>query len=271
MAKEQKDEMSFLEHLEELRWHLIRSVISILFFAIAAFAFHTFIFDKIILAPKNADFFTNRFFCHLADVFNTPGMCINNKPFELININMAGQFNMHVATSMVIGLIISFPYIFWEFWSFIAPALKEKEKRYSRLAVLSASVLFMTGVLFGYYLIIPITIHFFGSYSVSSEIVNQIQLTSYISTFVSVTLWCGIIFEMPIIVYFFSRIGLLTPTFMRKYRRHAIIVILIIAAVITPPDIFSQIIVSVPLIMLYEISIYISAYVLRKKERLKNA
>lgn len=280
MSKKENTEMSFLDHLEELRWHLIRSVASIFIFAILAFIFNTFIFDQIILAPKNPNFITNRLFCMMGSFINNPenkifyavssfmnhpDLCINNKPFQIINTAMAGQFNMDMIAAIVMGLIVAFPYVFWEFWTFVTPALQSKERQYARWAVISASGLFFIGILFGYYLITPLSIHFLGTYAVSSQVLNQIQLTSYISTLLSITLASGVIFELPIVVFFLSKIGLLTPQFMRKYRRHAIVIILIIAAIITPPDIFSQTLVAIPLYALYEVSIFLSALVTRKK------
>jgi sec-independent protein translocase protein TatC len=267
MAKKEGKDMSFLDHLEVLRWHIIRSVAVVFILAVTAFFFHAFIFDQIILAPKNASFITNRLFCELGEHLHKPSLCINSKPFQIINISMAGQFNMHMVSSMVAGLILGFPYVFWEIWSFIQPALQTNERKYARWAVAATSILFMIGILFGYYLITPLSVDFLGSYSVSDQVTNQIQLTSYISTILSVTLASGLVFELPIVVYFFSKIGLLSPRFMRKYRRHAIVIILIIAAIITPPDVFSQILVTIPLLTLYELSILISAYVVRKQSK----
>jgi sec-independent protein translocase protein TatC len=181
---------------------------------------------------------------------------------------MAGQFSTHIMVSLIAGLIVAFPYIFWEIWSFIKPALHSNEKGHARGAVFFSSMLFLIGVLFGYYVIVPLSVHFLGGYSVSNQVVNQINLSSYISTFSSVVLASGVIFELPVIIYFLSKVGLITPVFLKKYRKHAIVVILIIAAVITPPDVFSQILVSLPLIMLYEISIIISRKVCAKNSSL---
>jgi len=267
MAKrDSKAEMSFLEHLEELRWHLIRSFAAILILAIVAFIFNEIVFDVIILAPKNPDFFTNRMLCALGHVVNVPALCINSRPFQIININMAGQFSTHIMVSVIAGIIAAFPYIFYEFWMFFKPALYEKEKSVARGAVFYSSTLFALGVLFGYYVIVPLSVHFLGSYSVSAEVENQINLISYISTVSSVTLASGLIFELPVLVFFLTKVGLVTPEFLKRYRRHAIILILVLAAIITPPDVFSQILVCFPLIFLYEIGINISRRVLRREE-----
>jgi len=267
MAKKKSEEMSFLDHLEELRWRLIRSVLAILIGAIVAFIFKNIIFDYVILAPKNASFWTNRMFCELSQYVNTPGLCINQVPLEIISMNMAGQFNMHIWVSIIAGLVIAFPYVFYEFWSFIAPALHSKERKYANGAVFFSSFLFLVGVVFGYFMIVPLTVNFLGSYNVSTEVKNTINLTSYISTITSVILASGAIFELPIVVYFLTKIGLITPEFMKKYRRHSIVVIFILAAIITPPDIFSQTLVAIPLLLLYEVSILISRQVVRQRKR----
>jgi sec-independent protein translocase protein TatC len=259
-------EMTFLQHLEELRWHIIRSIVAIVVGAIVAFIFKNVIFDTILLAPKNPDFITNRLLCRLSDLVNMPVLCINQKPLQLISIKLSGQFTTHINIAIVSGIILAFPYIFWEFWSFFRPALYEKERRHARGAVSTASLLFMAGILFGYFIIAPLSINFLSSYRVSETVLNQININSYIGSLTSVVLAAGITFELPIVVFFLSRIGVLTPEFMRKYRKHAIVVILIIAAIITPPDIFSQILVTIPLVLLYELSIFISVRVYKKRE-----
>lgn len=263
--KDTDGDMTFLQHLEELRWHIIRAVIAIVAGAIVAFMFKNFIFDTVILAPNNPDFITNRLLCRLADAVNAPVLCINQNPVELISIKMSGQFTTHINISLVAGLIIAFPYVFWEFWSFFRPALYEKERKYARGAVTMASLLFLMGILFGYFIITPLSINFLGSYRVSDIVNNQINITSYIGSVTSVALSAGITFELPIVVFFLARIGVVTPEFMRKYRKHAIVLVLLVAAVITPPDIFSLILVTIPLILLYELSIFIAARVVRKR------
>jgi sec-independent protein translocase protein TatC len=262
----EEHEMTFLEHLEELRWHLIRIFIAVVSGAVIAFMFKNVIFDHIILAPNNPEFITNRLLCQLAEIVNVPSLCINQIPIELISIKMSGQFTTHINISIVAGLIIAFPYIFWEFWSFFKPALYEKERKYARGAVFSASLLFMLGITFGYFVIIPLSINFLGSYSVSDIVTNQININSYIGSVTSVALASGITFELPIVVFFLARIGVVTPDFMKKYRKHAIVVILIVAAIITPPDVFSQILVTLPLLVLYEVSIFIAARVIRDRK-----
>jgi len=258
-------EMTFLQHLEELRWHIIRALIAVVAGAIIAFIFKNIIFDKVILAPNSPDFITNRLLCRLADLVNVPALCINQNPINLISIKMSGQFTTHINISLVAGLIIAFPYVFWEFWSFFRPALYDKERKYAQGAVSMASLLFLTGVVFGYFIITPLSINFLGSYRVSDLVTNQINISSYIGSVTSVALSAGITFELPIVVFFLARVGIITPEFMRKYRRHAIVFVLVVAAVITPPDVFSLILVSIPLVLLYEVSIFIAARVVRKR------
>jgi sec-independent protein translocase protein TatC len=265
MAKKKENEMSFLEHLEVLRWHIIKSFISIFVFAIVAFIFKDILFNKILLAPKSPDFITYRFFCKVAEMVKIPKLCIQTVPMELISIKMAGQFSMHVMVALIAGFVVSFPYVFYQFWKFIVPALYPKEKKVARGAVSVSSLLFLLGVAFGYFIITPLTVQFFGSYKVSESVANQINIVSYVSTIASVLISGGIVFELPILVYFLSKIGLITPKFLKKYRRHAFILILFVSAIITPPDIFSQLVVSLPLILLYETGIVISRRIENKR------
>jgi sec-independent protein translocase protein TatC len=278
--KEKQGEMTFLEHLEQLRWHIIRSLYAITILAILAFINKKIIFDKILFAPKNPDFITNKLLCGFGNwLYSTSfgnwmnnwlgvdfrSLCINNQPLELLNTKMSGQISTHIWISLIAGLILASPYVFWEIWRFIAPALYDKERKNTRGAVWAVTFLFLTGILFGYYIIAPMTIYFLGSYTISDQVKNLIDISSYFSSVTSVVFATGLVFEFPIVAFFLSKVGILTPSFMRKYRKHAIIVILIIGAIITPPDVFSQILVSIPLWGLYEISIFISARVERKR------
>ena len=267
MAKKKDNEMSFLEHLEELRWHIIKSLVSIFVVAIVAFIFKDILFNKILLAPKSPEFITYRLFCKVAEIVKIPRLCIQTVPMELISIKMSGQFSMHIMVAFVAGFIVAFPYVFYQFWRFIVPALYPKEKSVARGAVAVSSLLFLLGVAFGYFIITPLTIQFFSSYSVSDEVTNQINLISFVSTNASVLLSCGVIFELPILIYFLSKIGLITPKFLKKYRKHAIVLIILAAAVITPPDIFSQLVVSLPLILLYEVGIVISRRIEKRRKK----
>ena len=266
-GKSDYGEMSFLEHLEELRWHIIRSVLAIFILAIIAFIMKNFIFDNIILKPKTPDFWTNRMFAKLADFLQTDSLRINQKELNLISIKMADQFMTHIWVSIITGFILASPVVFLEFWKFIKPALYEKERRYASGAVFYTSFLFILGVLFGYYLIVPLSLDFLNTYSISDQVVNQINTISYISTVTSIVFASGVSFLLPIFAYFLSKVGILTPNFMRKYRRHACVLMLVLAAVITPPDIFSQIMVFIPLFFLYEVGIFISKRVVKQREK----
>ncbi len=262
-----KDEMSFLEHLEELRWHLVRASAAIVVGAVLVFVNYKFIFDSILLKPRNPDFITNRAFAWFAQQVNQPELAINTKPFELINISLSGQFTTHLMMAMVGGIILAIPYVFWEFWSFIKPALYEKERKHASGAVFFSSLLFFMGVMFGYFLVVPLTTHFFGSYQVSEQVANEINLNSYISSIASVVLGSGIIFELPIVIFFLSKVGLISSTFLATYRKHAMIILMLLAAIITPPDIFSMLLVTLPLAFLYELGIIISKRIEKKRDK----
>ena len=259
--------MSFLEHLEELRWHIIRSVLAVMIFAVVAFLMKDFIFDTVLLKPKTPEFWTNRMFFKLANLVHTNSLKINQHDLKLIAIKMSDQFMIHIMVSIVAGLIIASPFVLNEVWKFIRPALYEKEKKYANGAVFFTSVLFIVGVLFGYFLIVPLSINFLGGYSISNQITDQINTRSYINTITSICFASGIVFLMPVFAYFLSKVGILTPNFMKTYRKHAYVVMLLLAAIITPPDVFSQIMVALPLAFLYEVGIIISRRVVKKRER----
>lgn len=258
-------EMTFWEHLEELRWHIVRGLIAIIVLAVVAFLNRHIIFDNIILAPKDSEFITNKLLCRLADIISVKGLCIDNLNLNIINIKMSGQFLVHMYVSIVAGIIVAFPYIIWEVWTFIRPALYSNERKYTTGAVVVCSLLFIAGILFAYFLIVPLTINFLGTYQVSEFVQNKVSLNSYISTVVSVTFGVGLVFELPVFVYFLTKVGILTPQFMKKNRKYMIVILLIISAIITPPDVFSQIMVVIPLLGLYELSILISKRVYRKR------
>lgn len=265
--EESGHEMSFLDHLEALRWHLVRSAIAILAFGTLAFIYKDFIFDGILLAPKYHDFPTYRFFCWLSQVlFHDDSICLGDLNFELISISMSGQFTAHITVAIVTGVILAFPYLLWEIWRFIKPALYQNERKYANGLVFWGTFLFLLGVAFGYYVITPLSVFFFGNYQVSTLVSNQIGLNSFISTVVTTTFGSGLVFELPIVIYFLAKIGLVGPEFLRNTRKVSYVIILIVAAVITPPDVTSQIIVSIPLFILYEISIVIASRV--EKNRL---
>ncbi|MDX1332116.1 MAG: twin-arginine translocase subunit TatC [Robiginitalea sp.] len=270
MAKVKKDpnEMSFLDHLEELRWHLIRSTMAIVIIGVVAFLMKDFIFDTIIFGPKKMSFPTYRLFCDIATRIGLDSaFCADELPFTIQNRTMAGQFSAHIWTSIWAGFIVGFPYVLYEMWKFISPGMYEKERKYSRGFILVASLLFFMGVLFGYYVVAPLSINFLGTYQVSKEVLNEIDISSFISTVRASVIACGIMFELPIIIFFLTKVGLVTPEILRKYRKIALVVVLTLSAVITPPDVASQIIVAVPVLLLYQVSIYISSVVLKREAK----
>lgn len=250
--------MSFWEHIEALRWHLMRAVAAILVFGIAAFLNRHFVFDEVLLSPMRNDFITTQWLCQLADWVSMPVLCLDNSKLHVINITMSGQFMTHMYISFMTGLVLAFPYVIWEIWRFIKPALKPSEQRYSSAAVLVISFLFLTGILFSYFLIVPMTINFLGTYQVSESVENTVSLNSYISTVVSLSFSMGIVFELPVFVFFLAKVGIVSAELMKRYRKVMIVVIFVVAAIITPPDAFSQMMVAIPLLLLYEISIVVA-------------
>lgn len=263
----EEKEMTFWEHLDELRGTLFRIIIAVVVCSIITFVFKGILFDHILLAPKDPDFITYRVFCELGTWLGIQSLCVDPSQFELININLAGQFMSHMNISLVAGLILSMPYILWELWRFVSPGLTDKERYSTRGAVGYISVLFLTGILFSYFIVVPLMVNFLGGYQVSESVKNQIALTSYTSSITMMTLLMGLLFELPIIVIFLTKAGILTPVFLKKYRKHTAIAILIIAGVITPsPDIFSQLVVAVPLYALYEGSLVAAKRIYRRKQ-----
>jgi sec-independent protein translocase protein TatC len=259
MKSAENHEMSFLEHLEELRWHIIRSAAVIVIFSILAFIFKHLLFDVIIIGPSRSDFITNELLCRLGKLMDTPGLCVDTKPMVLQSLEMAGQFTAHIKISIIAGMILAAPYVVYEIWKFISPALNTKERKLAQGTVVAISFLFFLGVLFGYFVICPLSIRFLLNYKVSEMAQNNIRLMNYVSMVSSLSLAAGLIFELPVGVYILSKLGILTPAFLKKFRRHAIVVILLVAGIITPsPDIFSQVLVAIPLLFLYEVSIVVS-------------
>ncbi len=257
---EDEKEMSFFDHIDALRGHLVRSVIAVLALSIVAFLSKHILFDVIIFGPIHLDFWTYQLLCDLSYALKgTDEYCIKEMGFELSNITMSGQFTQHIFVAFIAGLILAFPYILWELWRFIKPALSKKEVKYARGLVFFSSLLFFIGILFGYYFLSPLSINFLGSYKVSELVSNEINLDSYVSFIATLTFATGLIFEMPILVYFLAKIGIMGSRWMKKNRRYAIVVILVLAAVLTPsPDVASMIMMFIPLYGLYEISIFVA-------------
>ncbi|MDB5154252.1 MAG: tatC [Mucilaginibacter sp.] len=260
-------EMSFFDHLEALRWHLIRSALAIVVFTIGVFAYYSWIYDNVIMAPSKSTFWTFRMMCDLGKFLHRD-MCPSKINIQLINTEMAGQFTLQIDSSLMIGLVLGIPYLLFELWKFIKPALHEKERKAASGFVFYASFLFLTGVMFGYYVITPISLNFLAGYTVSSSIQNLFSIDSYISSVSTLTIATGLVFELPILVYILANLGILTPKFMRETRRYAIVIILIVAAVVTPtPDMLTMTVVAIPLFLLYELSISVAAVVEKRKKK----
>ncbi|MDF2437196.1 MAG: tatC [Bacteroidota bacterium] len=269
--------LSFWGHIDALRGHLFRSALVVVVIAVILFCYPEFLFDTVILGPMKSDFLTYRAFCHLGHWLELKGLFSDGnalcfgQTFKLQSLGLADQFTSLMWVAIIGGLIVGSPYVLWEVWRFIKPALKHKEKKASVGFIISSSFLFIAGVLFSYYVIVPLMVNFLGNYRVSSMVENNFTLDSYISTVTTLSLATGLIFELPVLVYFLTKFGLMSPEFMRKYRKHAVVVILVVAAVITPsPDVTSQLLVAFPLYFLYEASIFVSYFVIKKKEKVNS-
>lgn len=247
-------EMTFFEHIDALRGHLFRAAFFICISAIAVFTQKTFIFDVILLGPLHKDFVTYRFFCELSEL-----TCFYPENIKIITRELSEQLMIHLKVSFFLGIIISFPLVFNEFWKFVKPGLYDKEVKATSGVIFWCTVLFLLGVLFGYFVLAPFSIAFLASYNVSDLVEATATLSSYVDSMTMYTMATGLVFEMPLLIYFLAKLGIMGPVFMRTYRRHAIVVILVLAAVITPPDVTSMVVVTLPLLLLYEISIYIAA------------
>ena len=262
--------MSFLDHLEALRWHILRAVSAVLVFSVAAFIAKDFVFGILILGPSKVDFLTYRLLCDVGNYLGVNALCIDDLPFTIQSRQMTGQFSMHMTSSFVVGLIAAFPYLFWEVWRFISPGLYSKEKNAARGAVFFVSFLFLLGASFGYYILSPLSINFLANYQLDPSITNEFDITSYVSTLSMLVLASAIMFQLPVVVYFLSMSGLVTSRMLKVYRKHSVVVILVLSAVITPPDVISQLLIAMPIVVLYELGIEIAKR-LEKKRALKDA
>lgn len=261
MTKKEANEMTFFEHIEELRWHIIRSVVAILVISIVVFLCKSIVFEQVLLGPTKKDFITYRLFCE-----NIPGFCFYPQNLQIITRDLQEQFISHLKVSVWLGFIFSFPYVFYEFWRFVKPGLYRTEIKAARGMVFICSMLFLLGACFGYFIISPIAITFLSTYSVSPEIANTTTLAALVNSMTMFTLPMGLIFELPVIMYFLGKIGLVTSKMLSTYRRHAIVIIIIVAAVITPPDAISQMMVALPLLALYEVSIIVTRRIDKERE-----
>lgn len=260
---EENKEMNFFDHLEELRKRIVWSAIAVVSMAVVIFIYQEWIMDNIFLNLKNPDFITYRLFCQYL------GVCVTEIPVEMHSNNMGGQFGYSMMMSFVGAVIVVAPFIFYQLWAFVKPGLKKNEIQVFKGIVFYISLLFFIGIAFGYFVVAPLTVQFFGSYQISKQIVNFFTISSYMSTIISTVFYSGLFFLLPVILYVASKLGIITAAFLKKYRRHAIMVVLILAAVITPPDVISQIIVSIPILLLYEIGVLV--VVRTEKDQLKKA
>lgn len=259
MVKKSKteDEMSFLEHLEALRWHILRALVGVVVIAIAVFLSGKVLFDYIIFAPTYENFPTYQLLCSISEAF-----CFHPSGIVIKQYQLGEEFITHLKVSFLLGVVAAFPYVFYEFWKFIKPGLYAKEVKAARGIVLICSLLFMSGVLFGYFVIAPFAISFLTNYSISDIVSGQeVTISSYINYMVMFTLPAGVIFELPIVIYFLAKVGIVDAPFLKKYRKHAVVIILILASIITPPDVMTQVLIGFPLYILFEISIVIAGKV----------
>lgn len=264
MDKEVKLEPTFWNHLDELRKVIFRIAIVVVVLMLAAFQAKDLLFD-VLLAPSRSDFIFYRALCCLSEKLFLPGICPGEFHVELINTQLASQFIIHMRMSFYVGILLAFPYIIYQLFRFVSPALYEKERKYSGKVIIYSSLLFVFGVLLNYFVIFPFSFRFLATYQVDASVQNLIDLSSYIDTLLMLSLLLGLMAELPIICWLFAKLGFLTDSFMKKYRRHAILIILIVAAVITPTgDVFTLMLVFVPVYVLYEISIWIVRRVCRK-------
>jgi sec-independent protein translocase protein TatC len=254
------ENMSFLQHLEELRWRLVKSAVAVVLVASVIWYFQETIMVNLFLSMKEKDFITFRLFCKYF------GVCVADIPVKMQSMTVSGQFSYALMMSFMGGLVLAFPFIFYQLWSFVKPGLKLKEKKMASGLVFYVSLLFFVGILFGYFLVAPLSVQFFGSYQISNQIENNFTISSYMSMILSTVFYSGLFFLLPIVSYLLAKLEIIDAEFLKKYRRHAIVVILILAAVITPPDIISQIIVSIPIIGLYEIGILVAKRAVRQNK-----
>lgn len=265
MADTAKD-MTFLEHLEELRWTLVRSAIAVVVATLLVFIYIQDIFEGFIMAPARPDFVTYRFLCSMGHRMGMgEAFCVQDMAFRIQSNTMQGQFMMSFSIAFTLGLIAASPFVVWQLWRFVAPGLRPNERAAAQGTILYIILLFLLGAAFAYYVVAPMSIQFFATYSLSSIVENKPTLDSYVGILNSFLLWTGLAFELPVVMVFLARIGLVGSAFLRQYRKHALVVILIVAAIITPPDVVSQVLVTIPLVGLYEVSIALAARAERRR------
>lgn len=260
-------EMSFVEHLEELRWVIVRSLAGVVVMTILVFAFKSFFIDDIIFGPSRKDFIGYKMLCNIStNLFQNDVLCFGND-LVIQNLRLSGQFLGHFQISFILGLVLAFPWVFYQFWSFIKPALYEKEQKAMQGITIFSWFFFILGLLFGYFIILPFSIDFLYNYNLSVSLENIYQLKDYISYTTMVTLSAAVMFELPMVIFLLTKIGLVTPKDLRAYRKHAFVGIIVLSALITPPDVMSLFLIATPVYTLYELSIFVSAFV--HKQNLK--
>jgi sec-independent protein translocase protein TatC len=262
---QEEKQMSFMDHLDELRKHLIRSILVLIVLVVVAFVFIKDIFHHIILGPVQPDFLTYRWLCKLSNLLGNSSFCIENINIQLVNLQLQGQFMAAFKISIITGFIAGFPYLLWEFWRFVKPALSINERKMSTGLVTVCSLLFFMGVLFGYYILSPISINFFVGFTISDIIDNQPTFQNVVGLISILSIGTGLLFELPVLIYFLARIGLVSSAFLKKYRKYAMLVIIILSAIVTPPDMISQLILAFPMFLLYETGILLARNVEAKR------
>lgn len=251
--------MGFLEHLEELRWRIVRAFAAIVIGALVALGLKSFLFDVVIFGPIQPWFPTNGLLCKIST-----DLCLTESASQFQALKMPTQVTVYIMTGLVAGLVMAFPYVFYQIWGFISPGLKTEERKQARGITGWVSLLFFLGIAFGYYIIAPVSVQFFLKFSVSDLVENKFTLDSYVSVVTMATLATGLLFQLPILVYILAKLGLITPALLRTYRKHALIAVLLLSAIITPPDVTSQVLITLPLMLLYEVSILVAKRVQRK-------
>jgi sec-independent protein translocase protein TatC len=253
-------QMSFLDHLEELRWRLMRCAVAIILFAIVIWIYQKEIMENVFLIMIDPNFITFKLLCEYLNV------CIDKIPVNFQSMTLSGQFSYALMMSIMGGAVLAFPYIFYQLWSFVKPGLKFKERKMAKGIVFYVSILFFTGILFGYFIVAPLSVQFFGAFQITDKIKNDFTISSYMSTILSTVFYTGLFFLLPVVTYLLVKIGLFTPEFLVKYRKHAVVLILILAAIITPPDVISQIIVTIPIYLLFELSVLVAKRVAKNQK-----
>lgn len=255
---QEREEMSFIDHLEVLRGHLFRAAIAIATGAVIVGIYNKIFVQGVLMGPTHSNFPTYKLLCQIGQKLHINRLCMQGIGVKMQSTTVSGQFSVFFNAVLIGGFILAFPYVFLQFWNFAKPALTKKELRNTRGVIFWVSLLFFLGVLFGYFIIAPYTVNFFANFQLDENIENRWTVTSYINTLVPLILGTGLAFQLPLAMYFLTKVQIVSSAFLKKYRKHAYVIMLVIAGVITPPDMLSQIIVTLPLVLLYEVSIILA-------------